>query len=469
MKANISDIDTKGSLSTMISYLGDAQILAEEFVKYKPDVPLGLLQALGMNSISVPLPTEDPPSLIMNVASNILENMDNQQKNNISFVEVGTESICDGSLPLSQYALKFIDHDDILSNESKHACVAALNSVWKNTGDNGLVIAADIATYGDDETTAPSAEFTGGIGAVAMHLSENGKLLDILNVRGASSGLTYDFYKPYMQDHYDLTAKTYPVVFGRYSNLANIERVGNAYENLKKRVNISLDTFSGIVMHAPYPGISKYNLAYLVLIDRKDSSDKDAEEKYSLIQKLLSQAHTHFNNREISEVDQIESKIKKMLKEVMLENGETQTLSSDFREASDKTNPGLEFIKHTGNIYNGSSPLCLMSLLENQKFSKDEYILWGGYGSGNQAIFMIAKTTNETNNIANNWNTLSQIQNRRLLKSAEYQQIKEIGYNSVAKLKSNNNIQINNFIPRNSYYLEKQDEFNIKQYKNMAN
>ena len=138
MKANISDIDTKGSLSTMISYLGDAQILAEEFVKYKPDVPLGLLQALGMNSISVPLPTEDPPSLIMNVASNILENMDNQQKNNISFVEVGTESICDGSLPLSQYALKFIDHDDILSNESKHACVAALNSVWKNTGDNGL-------------------------------------------------------------------------------------------------------------------------------------------------------------------------------------------------------------------------------------------------------------------------------------------------------------------------------------------
>ncbi len=93
MKANISDIDTKGSLSTMISYLGDAQILAEEFVKYKPDVPLGLLQALGMNSISVPLPTEDPPSLIMNVASNILEDMDNQQKNNISFVEVGTESI----------------------------------------------------------------------------------------------------------------------------------------------------------------------------------------------------------------------------------------------------------------------------------------------------------------------------------------------------------------------------------------
>ncbi|MGB1981728.1 MAG: hypothetical protein ACPHQO_04595, partial [Candidatus Kariarchaeum pelagius] len=67
------------------------------------------------------------------------------------------------------------------------------------------------------------------------------------------------------------------------------------------------------------------------------------------------------------------------------------------------------------------------------------------------------------------WNTLSHIQNRRLLKSAEYQQIKEVGYNSVAKLKSNNNIQINNFIPRNSYYLEKQDEFNIKQYKNMAN
>jgi len=59
-----------------------------------------------------------------------------------------------------------------------------------------------------------------------------------------------------------------------------------------------------------------------------------------------------------------------MLKEVMLENEETKTLSSDFREASDKTNPGLEFIKHTGNIYNGSSPLCLMSLLENQNSLK---------------------------------------------------------------------------------------------------
>jgi 3-hydroxy-3-methylglutaryl CoA synthase len=461
----LSDLPIRGRIGSMMAYLGDAQISSSEFIKYKPEVPLGLLKALGLEANSVPLPTEDPASLVMNATDRIISKLSPEEIKSIGFVEVGTESIKDGSLPLSQYALQFIHHDDIISNESKHACVAAVNGVWRNLGDNGLVIASDIATYGNDENTAPSAEFTGGMGSVAMYLDSEGRLLEIYNVRGASSGLTHDFFKPYKQDMDDLSAKVYPIVFGRYSNLANIQRVGLAYESLKSKVNIALDRFSGIVLHAPYPGITKYNLAYLALIDRKDNGDKVAIKQYNQILGLLIDAHAEFDKRELTIVDTIETKVKNILKEVMFvsDNEGNKKYADDFGSAYSKIKPSLQFIKSTGNLYTGSSPLCMMSLLENKEFESGELILWGGYGSGNQAIFMIAQATESTNSISKGWKTQEHLDSRQELEAEQYETLKAIGPNPLDDIISKNGVSTY-LKPRDSYYLAECDEYMIKKY-----
>ncbi|MCY3414762.1 MAG: hydroxymethylglutaryl-CoA synthase family protein [Candidatus Heimdallarchaeota archaeon] len=437
---NTTNIPIRGTIRTMANYLGSAQITAEEFVKYKPQVPLGLLKALGLNANTVPLPTEDPTTMLMNAVQEIIK-----EELSYSYIEVGTESLNDGSLPISQYALQFLPHDDVFSNESKHACIGAMNAIWRNVADDGLVIATDIAEYADDEHTAASAEFTGGAGAIAVATGGEKAVLEILNVRGASASLVHDFYKPYIRDGTTLTGNSYPVVFGAYSNLANYERVGRAYEKLKEKTGITLDEVAGVVMHAPYPGICKYNLAYLCLIDRPSSN-------LLYIRNLTEKAHIHFKDKEFNSIAPIEKQVKQMLKEVM----ET----SNFKNQYEKLKPSLEFISRTGNLYTGSSPLCMMSLLENKEFKEGELILWGGYGSGNQALFMMARTTEETNKIASEWKTAEKLDNRRVLTAEEYKQYKDIGFVSHEDLAFADCCEL-----PDGYYLHSVNEYQIREYK----
>lgn len=459
MPKKIEDIPVRGGIDTINAYLGSAQISSEEFVKYKPQVSKGLLGALGLHANSVPLPTEDPVSFAMNAADELLANVDTETKNEISYVEIGTESIRDGSLPMSQYILKFIDHDDIISSETKHACVAAMNAIWKNCPDTGLVVSTDIAHYNDDETTAPSAEFTAGAGSVATLTSPIGKILDILNVRGASSSLTYDFYKPYQEVGMDLMAKTYPTVFGKYSNLANIFRVGNAYENLKGKVeDLNLDTFSGIVFHIPYPGLTKYNLAYLILIDQKDRGIPEAMDTYDRMKVLFSETEYQFEQRDFDTICDVEIEVKGILKSIM--KGE----DGEFNKYYQKLSPSLELIQYTGNIYTGSSPLGMMSLLEHADLPPNSYILWGGYGSGNQAIFMIAKTNENTNPVVANWNTQQKLLDRRTLSAADYAKLKELATQPYSKLADMDSLQVP-AKPTGLHYLSDMDKFQIKNYE----
>ncbi|MCY3414966.1 MAG: hydroxymethylglutaryl-CoA synthase family protein [Candidatus Heimdallarchaeota archaeon] len=433
-------IPIRGKIRTITAYLGSAQITAEEFVKFKPQVPLGLLKALGLSANTVALPTEDPISMMMNAVREMTK-----LPGNYRYIEVGTESLNDGSLPISQYALQFLPDDDVLSNESKHACIGAMNAIWRNVADDGLVIATDIAEYADDEHTAPSAEFTGGAGAVAVATGGEKAVLEILNERGASASLTHDFYKPFQRDGTTLTGNTYPVVFGSYSNLANYERVGKAYKSLKQKVDLILDDVDGIVLHTPYPGICKYNLAYLCLIDQPGSEMLNVEN-------LIDLAHEYFENQQFDKIAVVEKQVKIKLKEVMK--------TEYFKKHWKKLQPSLEFIAHTGNLYTGSSPLCMMSLLENMKFNEGKYILWGGYGSGNQAIFMLAKTTEHTNEIISQWKTAKKLDSRRRISAHEYQEIKEIGHTSQEDLAFINCCDL-----PNGYYLNSINNYQMREYK----
>lgn len=396
---HLDKIPIRGGISTMHAYLGDAYITADQFVRYQPHVSVGLLKALGLQAKSVALPTEDPVTYAMNAAKGLIEQLDRTE--DIEYIEVATESPRDGSLPMSQHIIQLLDHHDILSMESKHACIAGVNAIYRNCIDRGLIITTDIAEYANDDNTAASAEFTGGAGAIAIKTSEAAELLEILSVRGSSADLTYDFYKPYHQQGDELIGKTYPIVFGKFSNLANIKRVLLAYENLKQKIpELSLTDFSGIVLHCPYPGITKYNIAALVLSDVQNQND-NTEMDFSYLVTLLDAAHHTFDQSiddlYFDTIANLERDVKLLLKEYMK--------TEEFITAMEKLEPSLDFIQYTSNLYTGSSPLCMMSLLENTSFGQGEYILWGGYGSGNQAMFMIARTTESTQKIATTWKT----------------------------------------------------------------
>lgn len=399
---NLNEIKIRGNIANMNTYLGCAAITADIFSQLYPEVPVGLLHALGLKANTVELPVEDSISFAKNSVDELLKHTPPDILTELDYVEVGTETIQDGSLPISNHIVDLL-HEDLVSNETKHACVAAMNSIWRNVRDNGLIVATDIAQYGSN--AAPSANFTGGAGSVAIMTHQDGKLLEILDVRGAASSLRYDFFKPYSIKGNNLSGNTYPVVFGKYSNICNYEKVGQAYASLKKRVDITLDDVSGIVLHTPYPSITKYNLAYLMLIDQ-------GSEILEEVEMLTEKAHEAFEEYDFGIIQELEREIKILLREVM------QT--DVFEEHYKKLEPSLKFISQVGNIYTGSSPLCMMSLLENVEFKSDQYILWSGYGSGNQAIMMVARTTEQTNSIISTWNTQRKLDCRYDLSTEEY-------------------------------------------------
>lgn len=359
-------------------------------------------------------------------------------------------------MPLSNYVVDVLSYPNLISSESKHACVATMNGIWKNCGDNGLVMSSDLAIYGDNADTARSAEFTGGAGSIAILLQDTGRLLDIYDVQGSSAALTHDFYKPYSRHGTDVITKVYPTVFGAYSNITNIERVGLAYRDLISKVdNFSLEMVDGLVLHIPYPGITKYNIAMLSLIDRMEAGNLQSLETIIRLDELFELAHTYFAEQKFGGIKLLEKECKIILKREMK--------SQQYQLIYGKHEDSLHFIAQTGNLYTGSSPLGMMSLLEHQSFEPDQLILWGGYGSGNQAMFMIARTTPWTTILAHRWQTQTKLDRRLELSAEQYTVLKtegskpfdEIWKTDLAKLAR----------PADAYYLAMIREHRIRSYQ----
>jgi 3-hydroxy-3-methylglutaryl CoA synthase len=129
-------------------------------------------------------------------------------------------------------------------------------------------------------------------------------------------------------------------------------------------------------------------------------------------------AHEAFANRDFGMIKDYERDIKTLLKEVSKWQG--------FAKYYDKLAPSLKFISQVGNIYTGPSPLCMMSLLENGGLEAGSNILWFGYGSGNQAIAMIARTTEYTNKIAREWRTQDKLDDWVELTADEYSRLSDL-------------------------------------------
>lgn len=275
----------------------------------------GLLQL----EMSIPPVSQDIVTLGAAAAFEIL---DDEDRKKIDMIIVGTESGIDQSKASSVFIHNLLDLQPFVrSIEVKEACYGATaaldfakNHVMNNPESRVLVIASDIAKYGINS----SGESTQGAGSCAMLVTSNPRLLELNNDNVCHTRDVMDFWRPnYSQ---------YAFVEGRFSTEQYLDCLATTWEEYTKRHRTSLDDFSAVCLHLPYPKLGLKGLKQL--LENHPNEDKNNE----LLQRF---------------------------------------------------NESIIYSQRVGNIYTGSLFLGLLSLIENSTTLKagDKIALYS-YGSG---------------------------------------------------------------------------------------
>ncbi|GGE24461.1 hydroxymethylglutaryl-CoA synthase [Streptococcus himalayensis] len=286
--------------------------------------PEKLSKGLLLKELSIAPLTEDIVTLGATASQSILTEADKQD---IEMVILATESGIDqskagavfihGLLGIQPFARSF---------EIKEACYGATAAldyarlhVASHPNAKVLVIASDIAKYGIETSGEP----TQGAGALAMLVTSNPRILSFNGDAVAQTRDIMDFWRP----NYSTT----PFVNGVYSTKQYLDTLKTTWAEYQKRFNRSLEEFSAVCFHLPYPKLALKGL-----------------------QKLLT--------KELSEEKRSQ-------------------LTYNFEQS-------IRYSQKVGNIYTGSLYLGLLSLLENQpQLVAGEKIALFSYGSGAVAEF----------------------------------------------------------------------------------
>jgi hydroxymethylglutaryl-CoA synthase len=108
--------------------------------------------------------------------------------------------------------------------------------------------------------------YQGGCGAVAMLVGPDAAIVFDRKVRSTHMTHVYDFYKPDMSSEY-------PTVDGHLSIRCYKEALDKCYQlymnktNKQANNNISLDSFDGVLFHAPYCKLVQKSMARLYLLN----------------------------------------------------------------------------------------------------------------------------------------------------------------------------------------------------------
>ncbi|BAO06600.1 hydroxymethylglutaryl-CoA synthase [Enterococcus mundtii QU 25] len=115
-----------------------------------------------------------------------------------------------------------------------------------------LVIASDIARYG----LASGGEVTQGVGAVAMMITQNPRILSLEDHSVFLTEDIYDFWRPnYSQ---------YPVVDGPLSNSTYIESFQKVWNRYKETTGRTLADYDALTFHIPYTKMGKKALQSVI-------------------------------------------------------------------------------------------------------------------------------------------------------------------------------------------------------------
>ena len=419
---------------------------------------------LGQTNMSFVDDIEDINSMCLTVLDKLIKK-NNISLNQISRIEVGTETIIDKSKSVKTHLMELFKdtyNNDIEGVTVLNACYggisALLNSfnwLFSKYYDNkyAIVICGDVASYGKGP-----ARPTGGCGTIGVLLGKGGSLI-LENIRATYMKNAYDFYKPN-------PLSEYPTVDGHYSLDCYLEALYNClntYNNKKGIINYNEDYFC---FHCPY---SK-------LVEKAFYQLKCFEIYYKYINNI-SEMYQYIKNIQKEIIDEIIEKDGKFWK--MSKGTQDKIKKIFYNHFKAHIEPGLFLCKQLGNLYTGSIFGFLMSLLLNLSSKKQSLvgsrIFLFSYGSGLASTLLVLDIDNEKYRkiIKNNQDIFSHLNERMKLEPYLYESI---------LLKKEKLYSKNNYIPQGkiedlfegTFYLTKIDNmwrrFYIqKPYKDIYN
>ena len=318
---------------------------ANKFVK-------GLMQS----EMSIAPVTEDIVALGASAAEQIL---DEEDKENIEMVIVGTESGIDQSKASAVFIHNLLKIQPFARCiEIKEACYGATaalnfakNYIEQNENASVLVIASDIAKYGIDTP----GESTQGAGSIAMLIKKEPKIAVINDESICQTRDIMDFWRPNYSD--------FPIVDGHFSTKQYLDCLTTTFEEYTKRYNQDLSDFDAFCFHLPFPKLG------------------------------------------LKAINSIFTKVEKEEKNKFLE----------------KFHASIVYGKRVGNIYTGSLYLSFLSLLENcDNLKTGDKIGMYSYGSGAVCeFFNLTLADNFKSHLRND--RLNDFDNRKQLSIKEYE------------------------------------------------
>lgn len=282
---------------------------------------------IGQEKMAVAPLSQDAVTMAANAA---LEVLDEEDREAIDFVLLGTESGVDHSKSGAVWVHRLTGIQKYArSVELKQACYSATAAITMAMGHISLhperkvlVLGTDIAKYGLNTGGEP----TQGAGAVAMVLSANPRILALDTDSVSMSEDISDFWRPLHSD--------YAIVDGKFSNQAYLNFLADVWGEYKQRNNRDLSDFEALCFHVPYTKMGKKALKALT----EQASEEDAARLMGYYE------------------------------------------------------PSISYNKGVGNIYTGSLYLSLLSLLEQgPELPEDARIGLFSYGSGGVGEFFSGK------------------------------------------------------------------------------
>lgn len=340
---------------------------------------------LGQKRMSFCSDVEDVYSLCLTVVGRLLQRYQ-VEPSSIGRLEVGTETVVDKSKSIKSVLMQLFEksgNTDIEGVDCINACYGgtqalfnAVNWVESSSWDGrlALVVMADIASYAEGP-----ARCTGGAGAIALLIGPNAPIIFDAGLRAFDMRHVYDFYKPNPQSEY-------PIVDGKLSIECYSTALDNCFRMYRKKSQMKLgaipqlNSFTGILFHAPYCKLVQKSLARLKCLELmalNQTTGNESIDKFLKICNLKSQSSTS-NDESYRNVEKAFVEYSKNL----------------FDET---TQPALLMAEEIGNMYTSSLYAGLISLLINKPIEKlaGKRILLFSYGSGSCASMFSMKISQD--------------------------------------------------------------------------
>ena len=382
------------------------------------------VEGIGIRTFSIPPPNEDQVSMAATAVYRLMERY-HIEPEDIFRIDTPTESGLDNSRASVADVVGMLEQvygkgrlSHVLGYEQKFACVSGVEryldtaswfaAKW-NPKKYAIVVASDVAKY----ELGSSEEPTQGAAAVAMLISENPRLVEIVP-KAFGSAMRHecrDFKKP--------GARTIAMVHGATSVASYLSEMKEAWLNFKnatRALNFMVPKNGNAVIDYVDRGVYHNPNKKMVMMAHASLLTHEWRDMPRVWRDIVSQIGPEPSREGMSEVEYYM----------------TQKYN-DFRRAFMKTEKYLGDLNHRiasglvgpdfiGNSYSASVFVSLDSILENDKEDLEgKTVVLAGYGSGSHAVLQANLFAQGSRKEAKKLDMMSRLGTRKKVSIEDYE------------------------------------------------